>query len=128
MQIGGSRDVHQIDLALASKYCATNAYIPILASASQPLSSAKRTTHLWLNQHQIDEQDHKIMLDIFVAELPAIFADGQAHPMAAGLVIGARVFGIEGLDWIATFYADGHCMRIWGMLSSMIGGRDHIVM
>jgi hypothetical protein len=50
------------------------------------------------------------MLDVFVAEFPAVLADRETHPMATGAVIGAEVFGVESLDRIATFYADGHCM------------------
>jgi hypothetical protein len=48
------------------------------------------------------------MLDVFVAEPPAVLADGKPDTMAAGLVIGARILGIKGLDWIATFYTDWH--------------------
>ena len=50
------------------------------------------------------------MLYVFVAESTAILADCEAHSMAAGAIIGAGILGIEGLDGIATFYADGHFM------------------
>lgn len=48
------------------------------------------------------------MLDIFVAEASAILTDSKAYAMTTGLVVGARVFCIEGLDWITTFYTDWH--------------------
>lgn len=48
------------------------------------------------------------MLDVFVAEAPAVLAYGEAHAVAAGLVVRAGVFGIEGLDREAAFDADGH--------------------
>lgn len=64
--------------------------------------------HLWLDQDQINEQDYGIMLYVFIAEPSAILAHCEPHSMAAGLVIGAGIFGIEGLDWIAAFYADWH--------------------
>lgn len=63
---------------------------------------------MWFNQNQINEENHKVMFDILVAEPAAVFADRKAHAMAAGLVIGSRIFGIEGLDWISTFYTDWH--------------------
>jgi hypothetical protein len=48
------------------------------------------------------------MLYVFIAEASAVLADCEADPMAAGSVIGARVFGVKGLDGITTFYADWH--------------------
>ena len=50
------------------------------------------------------------MLDVFIAESTAVLAYCEADSVAAGLIIGARVFGVESLDWVTTFYADGHCM------------------
>ena len=64
-----------------------------------------------LDQHQINKKYHKVVLYIFVAESTAVLADCEADSMAAGSVIGPRVFGVKSLDWIATFYADWH--RIW---------------
>lgn len=58
------------------------------------------------------------MLYIFIAEPSAVLAYCEPHSMAAGFVICAGVVGVEGLDGIATFYADGHriCFRIiWDM-------------
>jgi len=48
------------------------------------------------------------MLNIFIAKPAAILAYGQPHAVAAGFVVGARVFGKEGFDGIPTFDADGH--------------------
>jgi hypothetical protein len=50
------------------------------------------------------------MFYIFIAEPTAVLADCEADAVPSGFVIGAVVFGIEGFDWIATFYADGHFM------------------
>lgn len=36
---------------------------------------------------------------------------GQAHAVSTRFIIGARVLGIERLDRITTFYADGHCRK-----------------
>ncbi len=55
-----------------------------------------------------------IVLYVFVAEPAAVLAHSESHSMAAGLVICARVVGVEGLDGISTFYADWH--RIWGSI------------
>jgi hypothetical protein len=69
------------------------------------------------------------MLYVFVAEASAVLADCEPHSMAAGPIIGAGVFGVKGLDRIATFYADWH--RINGLGSSVAGpcfGCKHIVM
>jgi hypothetical protein len=48
------------------------------------------------------------MFDILIAESTTILAHSEPNPMATGTVIGARVFGIEGLHRGTTFYADGH--------------------
>lgn len=84
-------------------------------SATFPLNpSSIGSTHLRLNQHQINKQHYKIMLYVFIAEPPAILAHGEAHAMPCGAVIGARVFGVKGFDGVATFYADWHCMsEVW---------------
>lgn len=59
------------------------------------------------------------MLDVFITEAATVFADGKAHAMAAGLVIGARVFGVESPDRISAFYTDWH-----GGASSALYGRN----
>lgn len=58
------------------------------------------------------------MLYILVAEPATVLADSEPDSMAAGTVIGPRVLGIEGLDRIATFYADWH--RIWSSLMRVV--------
>jgi hypothetical protein len=76
-------------------------------------------TYLRLDQHQIDKEYHKVMFYVFIAEASAVLADGKADSMAAGSIICARVFGVKGLDGIATFYADWH--RIYVLDSSAPG-------
>jgi hypothetical protein len=76
-------------------------------------------TYLRLDQHQIDKEYHKVMFYVFIAEASAVLADGEADSMTAGSVICAGVFGVKGLDGIATFYADWH--RIYDLGSSAPG-------
>jgi hypothetical protein len=103
-------NVRQIDHARASEYYVANAYRPFPYISTGALILFSIRTHLRFDQNKINKQDYKIMLDVFVAEFPAVLADRETHPMATGAVIGAEVFGVESLDRIATFYADGHCM------------------
>lgn len=65
------------------------------------------------------------MFNVFVAKLPTVLAYCKPNTVPAGAIIGAEVFGVERLDGIATFYADGHCMRVVYVLSSVVGGLDH---
>ncbi len=48
------------------------------------------------------------MLYILVTEPATVLADSEPYSVATGAVIGARVFRVERLDRIATFYADWH--------------------
>lgn len=48
------------------------------------------------------------MLDVFIAEPPAVLAHSEAHAMACGLVICARVLCVESLHRISAFYTDRH--------------------
>lgn len=66
--------------------------------------------NLRLDQDQIDEYDHEVMLDIFIAEMPTILAYRQSHALAAGRFICALVFGVKSLDGKATFYTNRHLM------------------
>ncbi len=45
--------------------------------------------YLWLDQDQIDKQDDKVMLDVFVAEAAAVLAHREADIVATGFVTGA---------------------------------------
>lgn len=72
---------------------------------------------LRLDQDQIDEYDYEIMLDVFVAELPAVLAYCQSNTLTAGRFIGALIFGVEGFDGEATFYAD------WHLIDALMRGR-----
>jgi hypothetical protein len=76
-------------------------------------------TYLRLDQHQINKQDHEVMLYVFIAEASTVLADSEADSMSAGSVICSRVFGVKSFDRIATFYADWH--RICGIGSSVPG-------
>lgn len=51
------------------------------------------TIDLGFDQDEIDEQHHEIVLDVFVAKVAAISANGQADVVTARLVISIGVFG-----------------------------------
>lgn len=63
---------------------------------------------LRLDQNQIYEQHHEVMLHILVTEAPAVLAYRESHAMAGRAVVSAGVLGVEGLDGITTFNADWH--------------------
>ena len=63
--------------------------------------------YLWLDQDQIDKQHHEIVLDVFVAETPAVLAYCQPDIVPARLV--AAALAPEGLDGVPTFYTNRHC-------------------
>lgn len=48
--------------------------------------SGATATHLRLDQDQIDEQNDVVMLDVFVAEAPAVLADREPDVVAARLI------------------------------------------
>ena len=68
-------------------------------------------TYLRFDQNEIYKEDDVVVFNVFVAEAAAVLAHGEPHAVAAGLVIGAGVFGVERPDRIAAFYADGHFMN-----------------
>lgn len=69
--------------------------------------------YLWLDQHQINEEDDIVMLDVFVGEAFAARALGQADALAEGVIVGLAVGGVEVGDGIGAFDADGHGVRSW---------------
>jgi len=87
-----------------------------------PLLPTKIATDVWidggtnlrLDQHQIDKQHHKIMLDIFVREALAARTLRQPHAFAETAVVGFAVFVVEPLHGVAAFDADGHSARVCG--------------
>jgi len=64
------------------------------------------STHLRLDQDQINKQNHKVMLDIFITESPAILAHSQPDIVARRLI--AASFAPECLDWVAALDAYRH--------------------
>lgn len=66
--------------------------------------------YLRLDQHQIYEQYHIIVLDIFITKSTTVLTDCQANSMPTGLVISAMILCIESFDWGTAFYADWHLM------------------
>jgi hypothetical protein len=68
--------------------------------------------YLRLYQDQINEQDHKIMLDVFVGEAIAVWTLRKTDAFAQRPIICFRVFRVEGFDWVPAFYADRHCIGV----------------
>jgi hypothetical protein len=70
--------------------------------------SKQRSADLRLDQDQVDEQDDKVMFDVFVGEAATLRTLGQTHAFAQGSVVGLAVLGVEGIDGMSAFDADGH--------------------
>lgn len=62
--------------------------------------------HLRLDQDEVDEQHDKVVLDVLVAEAPAVLADRQPDVVAARLV--AAALAPERLDGVSALNADRH--------------------
>lgn len=69
--------------------------------------------YLWFDQHQIDEEDDIVMLDVFVGETLAARALGQADALAERVIVGLAVGGVKVGDGIGAFDADRHGVRSW---------------
>lgn len=84
------------DHALAHHYhdCAVATNLQIIIVSAQPIEQ-QVSIHLRLDQHQIDEQDDKVMFHVFVGELLAARTLGQAHAFAQRAVIGFAVGTVE---------------------------------
>ena len=67
------------------------------------------TTHLRLNQDEINEQDHKVVLDIFVREPLATRTLRQTHTLAQRAVVGLAVGRVQVRELVAALYTDWHC-------------------
>jgi hypothetical protein len=67
-------------------------------------------THLRLDQHEVDEQHHEIMLDVFIRELVAPRALRQPHAFAERPVVRFRVFRVQCFHRVPAFDAYGHCI------------------
>ena len=65
-------------------------------------------SHLRLDEDEIDEQHDVVVLDVFVRKSFASRTLSQPDAFAEGTIIGRSVRGIELIDGIATFDADGH--------------------
>lgn len=61
-----------------------------------------------LDEDEIDEQDHKVMLDVFVGEELAFGTLGKAHAFAECSIVGFGVCCVQRGERIAAFDTDGH--------------------
>lgn len=64
------------------------------------------SVHLRFDQDEVDEQHHKVVLDVLVAEPAAVLAHRQADIVARRLV--ACALAPESLDGVFAFDADWH--------------------
>jgi hypothetical protein len=65
-------------------------------------------TYLRLYKNQINEQNHKIMLDVFVGEAFASWTLRETDAFSQRLVVGFAVSGVEIGNRVAALDADGH--------------------
>lgn len=65
-------------------------------------------TYLRLDQDQVYEQHHEVVLDILVGKLLTARALCQADAFSQRAIVGFRVLGVQCFDGIPTLYADGH--------------------
>lgn len=68
---------------------------------------------LWLDQDQVYEEDHKIMLDVFVGKAPASRALCKSDAFAERPVVGFAVACIKLVHWKAALNADWHHIFDW---------------
>ena len=71
---------------------------------------ASQRAYLRLNQHEIDEQHDKVVLDIFVGELVALRALRQPYAFAERPVVRLGVLRVQCLHRVPAFDAYGHCI------------------
>lgn len=68
-------------------------------------------TYLRLDENQVDKEHDKVMLDVLVAEAPALAAHRQPDVVAARLVARARVLRPQRLDRVPALDANRHGCR-----------------
>ncbi|KAI5300011.1 alpha-1,2-mannosyltransferase (Kre5) [Ascosphaera pollenicola] len=81
---------------------------PSTVSTQQIRCERGTETHLRLDQNQINEQNHKVMLDVLIRELLAARTLRQSHALAQRAVIGFAVRRVEVRDGEAAFDAYWH--------------------
>ncbi len=60
------------------------------------------------DQHQIDKQYYKVVLDIFIGEALAPRTLRESNPLSQRTVVRGGVGGVQLRDGVSTFDADGH--------------------
>jgi hypothetical protein len=68
-------------------------HIEVIIFPPQPVEQ-QMPVDLRLDQDQVDEEDDKVMFDVFVGEAVALRTLGQAHALAQGAVVGLAVLGV----------------------------------
>ena len=96
--------------------------------------------NLGLDEDQVDEQDHEVVLDILVAEAAAVPAHREPDVMPARFVAGARILRPQRLDGVPAFNAHRHCSggkslagtspllaRLVGSSGKIVSGRGDLI-
>ena len=78
--------------------------------------------YLGLDQDEINEEDDKVMFDVFVCKAFAARTLREAHTFSQGAVVRFAVCCVKLIDWISTFYAEWHA-RLWCEPSEISGLR-----
>lgn len=69
-------------------------------------------THLRLDQNQVDKQNHKVILDVFIGKALAPRALRQAYAFSQGSIVGAAVRAIQMRNWVGALDADRHVVLL----------------
>lgn len=80
--------------------------------SSSPKLQGPAQTHLRLDQNQVDKQNHKVILDVFIGEALAPRALRQAYTFPQGSIIGAAVRAIQMRNWVGALDADRHVVLL----------------
>lgn len=65
-------------------------------------------SYLRLDEHEVDKDHDKVVLDIFVGEALAARTLRQSDTFALGAIIGTTVGAVQVRDRVRAFDADGH--------------------
>lgn len=118
---GVGEGVYVEPVVFASKAVEEEVSVDLASQLPCITSSAVAETYLRLDQDQVNEQHHEVMLDILVGELLAARTLCESHAFSQRAVVRLRVLSIESLDGVAALYADGHscaaaigeALRVW---------------
>lgn len=67
--------------------------------------------YLGLYEYEVDEENYKVVLDVFICEAFAVGTLGEAHAFAEGAVVGFGVSRVQDGDGVAAGDAYWHVGR-----------------